>query len=118
MTQQTFFDRPATRTAGPTAPFVATSETSRGAAETIAPCTGRLKALVLNFICERGQAGATDEELAGALGMLSDTARARRVELRDRGLIVDSGKRRSTLRGRAAVVWVVTDNVAERPCME
>ena len=110
MTQQTFFDQPATRTATPTAPYVPTSETSKWAAESIAPCTGRLQSLVFDFIRTRGQTGATDQELTEALGMLSDTARARRVELRDRGLIVDSGRRRSTRRGRAAVVWIGSNN--------
>jgi hypothetical protein len=70
------------------------SETSRAAAQRIKPLTGALRKEVLRFIAERGDAGATDHEIAAGLGMLSDTARARRCELRDLGLVRDSGERR------------------------
>ena len=103
MTQQTFFDRP---TAPVTAPYVPSSATSAAAAVAIAPCTGRLQTMVLDFIRGRGQRGATDGEVAASLGMLSDTTRARRVELRDRGKVVDSGRRRPTASGRSATVWL------------
>jgi hypothetical protein len=112
---ENFFDQPATRAAAPSAPYALASETSKGAAEGIAPCTGRMQSQVFDFIRTQDEMGATDEELTEALGMLSDTARARRVELRDRSLIIDSGKRRPTRRGRAAVVWVITGNGVSRP---
>lgn len=65
-----------------------------------------LRATVLAFIRDRGQAGATDPEIAAGLGMQSDTARARRCELRDLGMIRDSGLRRPTPSGRPSTVWV------------
>lgn len=37
---------------------------------------------------------------------ISPTANGRATELRDLGLIVDSGRRRETRAGRAAVVWI------------
>lgn len=61
---------------------------------------------VLSFIVGQHAHGATDEEISIGLKMHPDTARARRVELRDAGLVLDSGKRRPTQSGRAATVWV------------
>ncbi len=102
--------RPAGRSPPPeAAPAVRGSDTSEAAAEAVAPRTGKLRELVLYYIRRQGPRGATDPEIAEGLGMLSDTARARRCELRDRGLIVDSGERRDTPRGRSAVVWVARD---------
>jgi hypothetical protein len=49
--------------------------------------------------------GATDEEMQTALRMNPSTQRPRRVELVEEGLIVDSGERRPTRSGRAAIVW-------------
>ncbi|MDA1054623.1 MAG: hypothetical protein O3C40_29685 [Planctomycetota bacterium] len=83
------------------------AETSTQAAEAVKPHAGRLRDLVYSLVEARG--GATDEEIARALELLSDTARARRCELRDAGYLVDSGDRRPTSRGRPAVVWKVTD---------
>ncbi len=79
--------------------------TRRQAAEQIRRVAGDLQRQVLAFIAGRGPRGATDEELSEALAMKLDTARARRCELRDLHLVVDSGRRRSTASGRAAVVW-------------
>jgi len=51
-------------------------------------------------------AGLTDEEIADVTRLRESTSRARRVELREAGLIVDSGRRRETRSGRRAIVWV------------
>lgn len=75
------------------------------AARTIAPHTERLRDQVLLYLQSRD--GATDEETAIALGMRLDTARARRCELRDAGLVRDSGHRRKTTSGHDATVWAV-----------
>lgn len=82
------------------------SSTSRQAASAIAPHTGKLAGQVLDYIRGCGERGATDPEIAAGLQMLSDTARARRCELTDRGLVRDSGRKRPTAHGRAAAVWV------------
>jgi len=67
-----------------TAPYVAGSDTSESAAESIEPVAGSLRARVLAFI----------------------------RELRQSGLILDSGLRRKTRSGRSAVVWLaVTKSV-------
>ena len=80
-------------------------DTRAASAERIAPKIPKLRAKVLTFIAGCGDDGATDFEIADGLGMLESTARARRVELRDSGLVVDSGQRRSTPSKRPAVVW-------------
>ena len=65
------------------------SATSREAAARIvmSGCRNKLQELVWRFIANRGDWGATDEEIAVGLNLRSDTARARRCELRDGGLI-------------------------------
>ena len=83
-----------------------TAETRREAGRSIDAHLQRLQAAVLGFVEERGPRGATDEEIRLGLELSGDTARARRCELRDAGLIVDSGRRRKTRTGRRAVVWV------------
>ena len=105
--QKTLFDlEPPAAT--PPAPHVRGSETSKAAAETIQPHAGRLRELVCRFLADRGEQGATDEELCEALNLQSDTGRARRCGLRDTGHVTDSGRRRPTRSGRKATVWVAT----------
>jgi len=106
ITQLELFDRPPTRAPSPDPPFAPGSETSRQAAAAIARHAPLIRDRVLAFITGRGLDGATDEELALGLQIRESTARARRVELRDQGLVADSGQTRPTASGRAAVVWV------------
>ena len=79
---------------------------SRGAARVSTDARGD-RQRVLEYLAGRGHAGATDHEIAAGLGMLPDTARARRVELRDAGLVRDSGQRRPSPTGHAATVWTL-----------
>jgi len=58
---------------------------------------------VFEFIRDRGEEGATDEECQRELGMNPSTQRPRRGELVDAGLIVESGTRLTASRRRAAV---------------
>ena len=97
----------------PRAPFVADSETSRQAALAIGPRLSALQAKVLRFITNRGDYGATDEEVALSLNMRGDTARARRCELRDASLVVKSDKRRPTTSGQSAAVWIAVDESSQ-----
>lgn len=80
--------------------------TKRAAAESIKPHRAKLQDAVLAYLRGRGSEGATDEEIAVALQLRSDTARPRRTELVDLGKVRDSGRRRATSSGRAAIVWV------------
>lgn len=90
-------------------PYQRHSPTSREAAERIRPNAGTLRAMVLEFIMARGEAGATDEEVQAALSLSGSTQRPRRVELCDAGLVVDAGLRRETASGRRAVAWVASE---------
>jgi len=74
----------------------------------------RLQRMVLGVILQRG--GCTDEELAEALQLKEGTVRARRCELRDSGVITDSGQRRKTKAHRNAVVWIVNPLFRSPPC--
>ena len=85
-----------------TAPFQPHSDTSRDAAKLIETDINRLQAAVLKAIRLRA---STDEELQAVLHMNPSTERPRRVELVEKGLIVDRGLRRKTASGRYAVVW-------------
>jgi hypothetical protein len=49
--------------------------------------------------------GLTDFELADLLGVQQTSIGKRRGELRDAGLVVDSGTRRPAPSGSAAIVW-------------
>lgn len=64
---------------------------------------------ILRFIRRRGRLGSTDAEAAAATGLIIDSARARRVELRDAGLVIDSGNRRPSPSGRQSTVWVARE---------
>lgn len=93
MTQLTIFDAPAQRH----------SHTSQAAAVAIAPDSSRLRAQVLAAIREHG--GLTDNQGIYLTGLSPSTYRPRRIELVQRGLVVDSGETRLTDSGRKAVVW-------------
>lgn len=101
MTQPTLFDDDPR-----SPPAQSHSETSKAAAVQIAPVAGRLRQRVYEWLLSRGEIGATDEEIQEALAMGGSTARPRRVELLEQHRIRDSGQKRPTRSGRAAVVWV------------
>ena len=78
--------------------------TSREAAENNAPRAPRHRDLALRVIREH-PAGLTDFELADLTGLAQTSIGKRRGELRDRGLVEDSGERRPSPSGSAAIVW-------------
>lgn len=86
-------------------PYQAHSPTSLAAAEAIRPAADTLRAAVLHFLEERGDDGATDEEMQDALGINPSTQRPRRIELVEAGWVKDSGRTRKTRSGGTAVVW-------------
>jgi hypothetical protein len=88
------------------APAVRGSVTSAQAADSLdARRLNALQRSVLELLRENPH-GLTDEEQQHALGMNPSTQRPRRIELARRGLIVESGTRK-TSSGRNAVVWRV-----------
>lgn len=90
----------------PNAPGFQRTDTSRAAADAIAPDLNDLQALVLAAIEGEGEQGMTTNECARFLSMSKDTVQPRTSELRALGLIKDSGRRRPNDSGRKAIVWV------------
>lgn len=91
----------------PSVPYQAHSETSRRAAQRIAPVAGTKGAIVLQYLIDCGADGATDEEMQERIPMMPNTQRPRRVQLVRDYCIKDSGKVRRTRAGDWAIVWVV-----------
>lgn len=92
------------------APGRGAAVTQRKAAILVYPRTGTQRRKVLDYVAAEGERGATDEEIAAALGMLANTERPRRVELEEGGWIADSGLRRKTAAsGSDAAVWTLTE---------
>lgn len=87
------------------------TETSREAATAIEPHLGPLQAKLMQHLDSAGASGATDQEMQAALKMDPSTQRPRRIELARRGLIVQSGHRK-TKANRRAVVWLSAEWIA------
>lgn len=86
----------------PHAPGSKGGETSRAAAEGIAPRVDGLRGQVLAAIRQRP---GTPEQLAHRIGEPLMNVRPRCSELKAKGLIRDSGRRATAMGGRRAVVW-------------
>lgn len=80
--------------------------TSTAAYDSILPHVSRLADLVHTMIVSRGVRGATCEECEVELKIKHQTCSARITELKDKGLLRDSGRRGQTSSGRSAVIWV------------
>jgi hypothetical protein len=91
---------------GGTAPFERDSDTSREAALMAEPTRREKRAQVYRLIVAAGALGHTDSEIEEHLGLLHQTASARRRELVLLGHVVDSGRRRLTRSRRKATVWI------------
>lgn len=83
--------------------------TSDVAARRIAGHAGTLRAAVRALLRERGEYGATDQEIQDALSLPSNTQIPRRWELMNTGEVVASGRKRPTRSGRPATVWVLSE---------
>lgn len=66
----------------------------------------RLRSMVVSFVSEQGEYGATSDEVEQALGMPHQTASARLTEAKALGMVEDSGRKRKTRSGRNAAVLV------------
>lgn len=94
----------------PDAPGHRNIDTSVAAANAIAPKLGRLQRLVQTTIKAAKEYGLTADELAAKLDMDRYSIQPRTSELRRKGLIRDSGKRRLNTSGKAAIVWVAAND--------
>jgi hypothetical protein len=94
----------------PDAPGHRNVDTSIAAANAVAPKLGRLQRLAHAAIQAASECGLTADELAANLGMDRCSIQPRTSELRHKGLIRDSGKRRLNSSGKAAIVWVAAND--------
>jgi hypothetical protein len=97
----------------PDAPGHRGIETSKEAADALAPKLGRLQKLALERIRAAGAHGLTADELAEACRMDRWSIQPRTTELSRKLLIVDSGLRRLNSSGRRAIVWITPENRRE-----
>ena len=97
-----------------TLPYVSGSNTSKDAAASARQNAAVTRMRVAEEIRNRGEMGATDEEVQYALQLPGNTKRPRRIELGLSGHVYDSGKRRSTRAGRDAVVWLFEFDVGKQ----
>ena len=82
------------------------STTSLAAHELIQPDVSRLASMVHTAIIARGLVGCTCEEIEVKLRLKHQTCSVRITELKDKGIVRDSGRRGKTSSGRQAVIWV------------
>ncbi len=80
--------------------------TSDLAAESMRPTVQSIRAEVLDTIHQGKSWGQTCDEIETMIDLPHQTVSARIWELRKAGLVVDSGRRRTTRSGRGAIVWV------------
>jgi len=90
----------------PDAPGHRGVETSVAASEALQPKLGRLQALAAATIREAGERGLTADELAAKLRLDRWSVQPRTSELRRKGLVKDSGRRRPNITGKFAIVWI------------
>ena len=86
----------------PQAPGWKGRDTSRNAAQGIAPRAKSLRAQVYDAL---KQAPGSPEQIAERLGVPVMNCRPRFSELAARNLITDSGRRAEAMGGRRAIVW-------------
>lgn len=90
----------------PMAPGHRGVDTSIAAARSVEMSTGRLQRIALRAIRAAGARGLTTNELAARVRICRDSIQPRTSELRELGLIRDSGGRRPNANGKNAIVWV------------
>ncbi|OHC96831.1 MAG: hypothetical protein A3H25_10675 [Sphingomonadales bacterium RIFCSPLOWO2_12_FULL_63_15] len=90
----------------PDAPGHRNVDTSVAASSDLVDQLGRLQRLALNTIRAAGLFGLTTDELAISLAMQRWTIQPRTSELKRKGLIRDSGRRRPNETGKMAIVWI------------
>lgn len=90
----------------PGVPGSSNETTSKEAADEFQSEAVLLRKKVLSLIDESGPAGMTAYEAVEITGRIKDSIAPRFTELRHKGLIVDSGKKRKTPSGRNCIEWV------------
>lgn len=81
-------------------------DTSIEAARSIDIAVGHMQRIALRAIKAAGSRGLTTNELVAAVNIHRDSIQPRTTELKELGLIRDSGGRRENANGKRAIVWV------------
>lgn len=87
-------------------------DTSKIASRLAEPNAVRHKGIVLKVLKERGP--MTSQEIAKATGLNYYQCARRVPDLRNDGLVVDTGMRRKNGSGRSATVWALREDSAEQ----
>jgi hypothetical protein len=82
-------------------------DTARAAGQRVNLSEGQRK--VLLALAGAGSRGLIDHDHERLNGLIPTSAGKRRQELMNVGLVIDSGQRRATSTGTAAIVWVLSD---------
>ncbi len=91
-------------------PAVVASPTSRAAGRSVAAGGAQTtRRRVYAAICKAAKFGRTDEELQVELRLAGNSQRPARVWLMRDGLVWDSKRRRLTVSGRLATVWIAAE---------
>lgn len=91
----------------PASPGFKAPGTSQEAAEAIKPVVHYLQGVVLKHLAYWPDQGRTADECAEELNKSVLSIRPRFSELKEKGLIVDTGQRRKNASGRNAIVWTL-----------
>lgn len=67
----------------------------------------RVRRQIITWVSQRGDVGATSDEVERALGLPHQTVSARFSEAKVSGDLIDTGRRRPTRSGRQAAVYIV-----------
>jgi predicted ArsR family transcriptional regulator len=78
-------------------------DTSHIAAERAVPLAERHRQMVLDCLEDQGQ--LSSEQIASLLGLSSLQVMKRISDLRNEGVVIDSGERKPTMSGRPAAIW-------------
>ena len=91
----------------PNAPGHQDTDASKAAAESMVGTAATLRKKVYAVIYGSAGKGMTAEEVSSKLGLAGPHKTTPRIsELRNKGMITDTGKRRENSSGRSAIVWV------------
>ena len=82
---------------------------SQEAAEAVPERLGRLQRLSIEAICAAAFEGLTAHETSLATGFDRSAIQPRISELRRRGLVIASGKRRRNPSGKTATAWIAVE---------
>jgi biotin operon repressor len=82
------------------------TDTSRDAADGIAPRARAIRKAVLDYLTIAPRPRST-EEIAAAVGVIYASVQPRLSELRNDGLVIDSGARGTSRYGKKCILWQI-----------